>query len=973
MPPHAERDLQRLLAEESFVRELAQQLVVGDADEVVQQTWLRAVQQGGRGIERPRHWLARVVRNLAANLRRDHRRRQDRERSVEAHALVPSSSALAEREECRRALVAAVDALPPPLRTVVLLRWFDGHPPRDIAAALGVSAATVSTQLQRALVLLRERLDQAHGSDRRAWLVPLVPFVARPPLPPVAQALPLTTVTAAPALLIGAIAMTTKTKFAWSAAALLLAAGAWLMWPGLGPPLTAPSTVAGVSPSELVAAPLGDRVSGLPIAPTTSEREVATPPSALATTGTLIVHVRHGDDHAPAVGTMMTLQRSGSDPRYDGWRQRTDATGTARYENVLPGRLYVGDNNGAGQRVELVAGQTAEIELELDVGITVTGLVVDGAHVPVAGAEVEVTMMARLDTFPDVVAVTGADGRFAVRACPYTCLVGARARGYTASTVKFLHGKKGNTAEVELVLGPDGGAVDGLVVDAAGKPIANAVVIVGKGELSGIPGRDHIPPFAALARSDAEGRFLAIGILAGEQPVQARAPGFAPWQGKCEVAAGNSVTLRIELPVGGIIRGNVRDATGKAIDRAEVEIGQWNDLAHFRSRTAADGSFALTGLPLGELRLRADHDDFGKAEQLVGTTAEAAATCDLQLSRGLELKGGVVDPDGQPVGKVLLQCMAETTDTRWGTFAPTDAKGRFAIPNCPETGTISISVHAQGFVEFRQRGVDPRAVDLLLRLQREAPSTVRITARVVGPDGKPVANASVSASRQDFRGSSGLEATDNDGRFELGPMAPGVWRVAVQCREHPDFESEPRELAADATWDLGTITLVHGGTAQLRLVGPTPAGARFYVSNTAGRRSGAMTDEAGGHLTSSLAPGDYLVIVAGKEIAAQTVPFTIRAGVQANVDVSVQPGTAQRLRCELPAGTSVEGVSLRVLRGAVFVGRAFASVRESEPFTAEVWLAAGDYTVLAEAGALRGSAAFTVGAANGQPVLVSLR
>ena len=67
------------------------------------------------------------------------------------------------------------------MRTVVVLRWFEGQPPRRIAAALGVPAAIVSTQLHRALALLRQRLDAAHGGDRRA-LTPSPPVHAVPGL-----------------------------------------------------------------------------------------------------------------------------------------------------------------------------------------------------------------------------------------------------------------------------------------------------------------------------------------------------------------------------------------------------------------------------------------------------------------------------------------------------------------------------------------------------------------------------------------------------------------------------------------------------------------------------------------------------------------------------------------------------------------------------------------------------------------------
>jgi hypothetical protein len=63
-------DLERLLAEAPFVRELARQLVVDDPDEVVQETWLRALEQRRRSVDRPRSWLARIVRNIASNRRR---------------------------------------------------------------------------------------------------------------------------------------------------------------------------------------------------------------------------------------------------------------------------------------------------------------------------------------------------------------------------------------------------------------------------------------------------------------------------------------------------------------------------------------------------------------------------------------------------------------------------------------------------------------------------------------------------------------------------------------------------------------------------------------------------------------------------------------------------------------------------------------------------------------------------------------
>ncbi|MBM4061164.1 MAG: carboxypeptidase regulatory-like domain-containing protein [Planctomycetes bacterium] len=228
--------------------------------------------------------------------------------------------------------------------------------------------------------------------------------------------------------------MTTKGRLAAAAVLLLAVVGAWLAWPG-PEVLPSRSTDAEASaPAALTQAPLGGQEAGAaPSAAAPAEREAVTSAAAAPTTGTVIAHVRWGDDHA-AAGITVTLRPRGCDPRYEGRRQRTDATGTVRYEGVPPGRLHVGCQRSleSGQRIELAAGQTIEVELDLAAGLTVTGIVLDADRVPVPGALVEVAMMGLADSFPEIVAVSGADGRFAARACPQWCLVGARAFGHTA-------------------------------------------------------------------------------------------------------------------------------------------------------------------------------------------------------------------------------------------------------------------------------------------------------------------------------------------------------------------------------------------------------------------------------------------------------------------------------------------------------------------------------------------------------------
>jgi RNA polymerase sigma-70 factor (sigma-E family) len=61
-----------------------------------------------------------------------------------------------ERVETRLPLAQALTRLPPRMRAVVVLRYFDDLPDAEIAALLGCSAATVRSQAHRALAKLRE-------------------------------------------------------------------------------------------------------------------------------------------------------------------------------------------------------------------------------------------------------------------------------------------------------------------------------------------------------------------------------------------------------------------------------------------------------------------------------------------------------------------------------------------------------------------------------------------------------------------------------------------------------------------------------------------------------------------------------------------------------------------------------------------------------------------------------------------------
>lgn len=174
--PVATLDL--LLAHHGWMRDLARRLVLDPnrADDLEQQAWLAALQSPPTQGVHPRAWLATVLRNLVREGHRRDERRLRRERAAARSESLPGTSEVVAHAEAHGRLVRAVLALPEPFRETVLLRFYEGCPPREVARRLGIPVETVRSRTRRALERLRGDLDGEHGGDRRAWCLALLPL-----------------------------------------------------------------------------------------------------------------------------------------------------------------------------------------------------------------------------------------------------------------------------------------------------------------------------------------------------------------------------------------------------------------------------------------------------------------------------------------------------------------------------------------------------------------------------------------------------------------------------------------------------------------------------------------------------------------------------------------------------------------------------------------------------------------------------
>jgi RNA polymerase sigma-70 factor (ECF subfamily) len=175
--------LEALLAHTDWVRSLAFELVADPsaAEDVAQEALLQAFQRPPRSVTSARGWLAKVTRNVARDQARGELRRARREQIAAREEAVAASDEATANAEQQRALIDHVLALDEVYRSVLLLRFYEGMTPREIARVQDVPRATVKTRLARGLEKLRSRLDASSPGGRQAWLNALLPIACGGP------------------------------------------------------------------------------------------------------------------------------------------------------------------------------------------------------------------------------------------------------------------------------------------------------------------------------------------------------------------------------------------------------------------------------------------------------------------------------------------------------------------------------------------------------------------------------------------------------------------------------------------------------------------------------------------------------------------------------------------------------------------------------------------------------------------------
>jgi len=134
----------------------------GAAEDLLQEVLERCYPRWKRIRERPESYVRAALANAAANRWR-RRARRIQELPLE-NAGPPIGQGHEQQVVDHDLVVKALTHLPPRMRAVLVLRFFEDMSESDTAAALGCGTGTVKSQTSRGLAKLRELLDVAQTS-----------------------------------------------------------------------------------------------------------------------------------------------------------------------------------------------------------------------------------------------------------------------------------------------------------------------------------------------------------------------------------------------------------------------------------------------------------------------------------------------------------------------------------------------------------------------------------------------------------------------------------------------------------------------------------------------------------------------------------------------------------------------------------------------------------------------------------------
>jgi protocatechuate 3,4-dioxygenase beta subunit len=481
-------------------------------------------------------------------------------------------------------------------------------------------------------------------------------------------------------------------------------------------------------------------------------------------------------------------------------------------------------------------------------------------------------------------------------------------------------------AELALVL-TSGLGIEGDVLDDTGQRL----------ERFSVKAEPHDPnePWASdhngVSRvfRDTGGAFRIEGLQPGTWSLRASGVGYDESEAVV-VTLPEDAPRRLTLTVAraATLGGIVLRPDGLPAAQATVEVDSEPDGWFVPSRQRAsssdgEGRFTIERVPVGKVELRASLGGFAPSAtmELDLSAGETRAGLRLALRVGGSITGELVSKSGSSTAYRAIQ-VSLRGGGYWDQTA-TDATGHFELRHLApgtyeiqappdanegeqlldENGEMDWTLHQAASARATAEVVDGGSVHVVVGAPPDDPIHVR---GVVRRAGKAVEGAVVTAWGSENHSNTAARS-DASGRYELALEGPGGYSISVHAKEGNAQVSRHEQVSADTTIDFdlgsgriaGVVVGPDGPLAEIRV------SVRQQVERTTAHAS-AESDADGRFSFEGLGAGTYTV-EAGNVYWGPRV-----GGVWA-------PASASGL--ELAEGASIEGVVLRLERGATLAGR----------------------------------------------------
>ncbi len=798
-------------------------------------------------------------------------------------------------------LLETVHGLPEAQREVVLLRFYEGLPPREIAARLGVADPTVRSRLSRAVDELRDRLDARTPGGRERWLASLLPLIA-PPVSLRSEAARLLSI---------------KSVLACGLVVLSLVFGGWLLrglgagGVGTGPDLGRPDPAAPGASSAPVVIALAEPQEGAARAAVSSgalEAPVGPGPR-------LVVRATWSDGE-PAVGASIRIAQNdeptGTRHLFD---EAVNDAGLAVFSTLKPGNARLtSDRGNLMMPVRVPAVGDATVDYVFEPGVQVSVTVVGPSGSPIAGAEVWLSSLSDHDGAAVLAGTCSDSGEFILRSCGPSSRVFAAAPGLAPSLAIFTNNMDGagsGEATGTFVLREAAFQLRGQVLNPGGEPVVGAAVWINPwGSEPNTDPRWDAPP-AMRITTDRSGEFqLRTGLPRFDVRVQVLAQGYPAFEARRSPPEDGTMTLDVRLEPGCRLRGVVRGPEGTVVEGAVIQLVKspspaWSgtQLAAPWTRTGADGKYELNALPAGphEVQAAMRGERHFEAKVSVELRPSVEAEVDFELSPGRSIAGSVHDPSGEPLAGWRVEARSE--DFFYSSplrTARTNEQGEFSL-NSLGLDSYSVEVFAVGdnfnvLAFARGQRVGRRGLQLVIDPE------VSADAFVTGAPGEAVLeDGSTWGFFLNFPGSPRPLMAEIDaevGTFRCGPVVPGMyvgelWAGGQLLRLFDSLVVEPGQVL-----ELGEIEVPARASLTLNFAEKAPEKTHLQLEHENGRAIAKLQFDGASARATHLLPGRYDVRGEWPSMKMSAWQFTLSPGEDRVAEIGLIPSHTVAVRFE---------------------------------------------------------------------------